>query len=245
MGVQVTVLGSSGTYAREGNACSGYLIESGGYRVLVDCGPGTLANLQAHSGLLDLDAIILSHAHGDHWLELPVLCAAYAHVFGREGLTVLGGADHLSTVERLMGDVRPTLFWQVIADAEEATLGPLRFRFSRTDHPTETLAMRISDDASAVGYSADTGPGWSLNELGRGLDLAIVEATYLDGDRTEPNAVHLTAWQAGALGRLADVGHLALTHLLPSIDLDAARAEGSEAFGAPVHMALPHLRFDL
>ena len=50
--------------------------------------------------------------------------------------------------------------------------------FRRTDHSFETLAVRIDGEVGALGYSADTGPGWSLAELGTGLDLVLCEATY-------------------------------------------------------------------
>lgn len=246
MGIQVTVLGSAGTFAGFGDACSGYLVECDGYRVLMDAGPGTLANLQAHCGVNEIDAVVLSHAHTDHWVDISPLRSASRFVFDRRGIKVLGGAEHLTLIEQVIGaDMAPTFEWSTVTDGSEVSLGPLQFRFSATDHPGETLAMRVANATTAFGYSADTGPGWSLNELGRDLSLAIVEATYLDHQRAMAANIHLTAWQAGALGRLASVRHLALTHLLPTIDRDAARKEGTEAFGSPVHIAAPHLRFEL
>ena len=87
----------------------------------------------------------------------------------------------------------------------------------------------------ALGYSADSGPGWSLQALGPGLDLALCEATFQQ--EQEGMAQHMSARQAGTSGRAAAVGRLLLTHLWPSIDSDRSRAEGSDAFGAPVVLA--------
>ena len=72
MGLSITVLGCSGTYAGPGGACSGYLVRSNDTSVWVDTGPGSLANLQQHIDLASLDAIVVSHSHPDHWGELGV-----------------------------------------------------------------------------------------------------------------------------------------------------------------------------
>ena len=72
----VRVLGCSGSYAAAGGACTGYLVQSTGANVWLDAGPGTLSNLQRHARLGDLDAIVLTHAPPDHWLELPVVANA-------------------------------------------------------------------------------------------------------------------------------------------------------------------------
>ncbi|MBN2622032.1 MAG: MBL fold metallo-hydrolase, partial [Acidimicrobiales bacterium] len=81
----VTVLGSSGTYAGPGEACSGYLVRSPGATVVVDLGSGTLANLQHHVELGAVDAVVLTHEHPDHWLDLPLLRNALRYVLGIEG----------------------------------------------------------------------------------------------------------------------------------------------------------------
>lgn len=244
--MRVTVLGSSGMYAAPGDACSGYLVQHDGVSVLLDAGPGVLANLGRHVPIESLSAIVLSHAHPDHWMELPVLMAAYRHVFDRSGCALLASESHLAVAERLAGGpLLPTFAPQVIADGSEVTVGQMRLRFSRTAHPSETLAVRVESDEAAIGYTADTGPAWSLSELGDDLALAICESTYLDRNKVKADGIHLTAWEAGALGRLANVGQLVLTHFLPGSDRVEYGDEATESFGAPVHLAKPHLRFEV
>jgi ribonuclease BN (tRNA processing enzyme) len=241
MALTLTVLGSSGTYAGAGNACSGYLIRSGGLSVLVDAGPGTLANLQRHIPVTDIDAIVVSHVHPDHWLELPVLRNALHYVHRTTGVPlhttdeVLDAADGLT-----LGGISATFVPTVIKDGSDFRIGPLRFRTSRTDHPPETLAVRVDDGDSSLAYTADTGPEWSVSELGPDLDVVLSEATFLDerredeGDdgRPAPRPVHLSALQAGRLARDAGARRLLVTHVLPTGSVDDAVAEASDAFGA-------------
>ncbi len=95
----MTVLGSSGTYAGAHGACSGYLLRTDDTTVMLDAGPGTLANLQQHVPLEGLDAIVLSHCHPDHWLELPVMRNAFRYVLGLSGIDLYLTAEtlHLAT----------------------------------------------------------------------------------------------------------------------------------------------------
>ena len=94
--MRLTVLGSSGTFAGPDDACSGYLVEHDGFRLLMDAGPGTLSNLQQHVPLDRLDAVLLSHAHPDHWTELPTPCNAFRFVLGRDDLPVIGSQEVLT-----------------------------------------------------------------------------------------------------------------------------------------------------
>jgi ribonuclease BN (tRNA processing enzyme) len=125
--------------------------------------------------------------------------------------------------------------WHDVADGDVVPVGRMTFTFSRTDHGPETLAMRVDAGGRSLGYSADTGPAWSLEALGAGLDLALCEATMAPDQ--EGTLQHLSARQAGTYARAAGAGRLVLTHLWPTLDPEQSRAEGSEAFGAPVEVA--------
>ena len=244
MGLSVTVLGSSGSYAGPGNACSGYLVSSGTANVWLDCGPGSLANLQEHLSLEDITAVVVSHAHPDHWGELPVFHNALRYFTDRVALPVYGTAETRRRVEGARGEtVLPTFEWHTVSADSRIEVEHLEVRFSLTDHPVETLAVRV-DDASgggSFGYSADTAVGWSLTELGEGIDLLFCEATLRADD--ESGVPHLTTVQAGHDARRAAPRQLVITHLPPGADIDAHAAETAEAFGRDVEVALPHKRF--
>jgi len=230
----LTVLGTDGSYPGPGGACSGYLVRSGGFCTWLDAGPGTMANLQLHVPLEELDAVVVSHAHPDHWSDLEGLYVAMRFFLGRKGFPVYApeGLRELVRGESPDG----TFDWRVIGDGHAEQLGPVAWRWSRTDHPVETLAARAEVGGRALGYSADTGPGWDLAELGHDLDLALVEASLTT--EAEGTLQHLSARQAGRAAADAGAKRLLLTHIAPPLDRERARAEAGSEFGRPVEVAV-------
>jgi ribonuclease BN (tRNA processing enzyme) len=236
-----TVLGNSGSYPTPEGACSGYLVEAGGTRVWVDAGPGTLANLQRHVAPDAVDGIVLTHAHPDHWADLMSYFVIVRHFRPRTGLPVWSPARVRTLVTEVLGDLAPNFDWIDVRDGSVAKLGDLTFTFARTDHPPETLAIRIEGGGSVLGYSADTGPGWSLSELGPGIDCALVEASFTRDQ--ERGGLHLSARQAAITAKAARAPRLVLTHLQPGLDPEVLRAEAAEAFGGPVELAVENERY--
>jgi ribonuclease BN (tRNA processing enzyme) len=225
------VLGCDGSYPGPGGAASGYLVEGGGTRLWLDAGPGTLANLQRHLPLSALDAVVVSHEHPDHCSDLEGLAVA-AGMLERRDLPVYAPVGLRSTLYHDAGSV---FDWREVSDGDVTSVGPLHLRFSRTDHGPVTLAVRIDSGSRAIGYSADSGPGWSLEALGPGLDLALCEATYTRA--FEGRFQHMSARQAGESARRAGAPRLVLTHRWPTIPARAVRDEGRRAFGGPVALA--------
>lgn len=246
MGLSITVLGCSGSYSAPGLACTGYLVESDTTRVWLDAGPGTLANLQRHHQLTDIDAIVVTHEHPDHWLDLAMAYIACRYFLDRRPMPVYGTAGTQALAQALAGahDLAPTIDWRVISDGDSATIGDQQWRFSRTDHPVETLAPRVDSGGRTFAFSADTGDGWSFASLGEGIDLALCEATFLHEDLVEPSP-HLSALQAGAMAAEAGVKRLLLTHLAPGSDAPAFGHEATEAFGAPVELVDVDRRYEV
>lgn len=240
MGLTATVLGCSGSYPGPGGACSGYLVDDGTTRVWVDAGSGTLANLQRHVALADVDAVVVSHEHPDHWTDLEGWTNVLRFSLERRGFPVYAPAG---LCRHTYQDTEPHMAWHDVTDGDRVEVGTMAFTFSRTDHGPETLAMRIDGGGRSMGYSADTGPGWSLEALGEGLDLALCEATL--SPEKEGRLQHLSARQAGASACAAGVARLVLTHLWATLDVDESQALGSEAFGAPVEMASVGARYEV
>lgn len=231
--LRVTVLGCCGSFPGPGGACSGYLVEGGGTRIWLDAGSGTMANLQRHVALTDVDAVVLSHDHPDHWHDVLSYRVALAYALDHQGVRVIGPAS----VAEAAGaeELAPHLVFESVTERDVAYVDDLRLSFSRTDHGPETLAVRIDHDGASLAYSADTGPAWSLEAFGPGLDLALCEATFLR--HQEGKFQHMSARQAGESARAAGVGTLVLTHLWPFNDPAASRDEGAEAFGHDVEIA--------
>lgn len=244
----ITVLGCAGTWASADSGCSGYLVDDGTTRVWIDCGPGSLSALQWHCEVADVDALVVTHEHPDHCLDLPVLRNAMKYGLKLQRLPLYAPRGVLALLETLIGSrgITPSFEPKMIGDGSVARIGALRLQFSRTDHPVETLAVRVEPDdrsSPAIVYSSDTGPGWSVGAFGAGIGLALVEATFLEGEVGETAAVHRTAAFTGADARAAGVARLVVTHIPPTGDPEAFRAEAEASFGAAVVVATPHERY--
>ena len=235
----LTVLGCSGSYPGPAQACSGYLLRCQGTVLWLDAGSGTLANLQRHVSLDGVDGIVLTHEHPDHWSDVEGFAVASHHIHHLPPVALLAPKG-LRT--RLMMPVS-AFDWTEVSDGAQKTLGAFSLSFSRTDHPVETLAVRVEGAGRVLGYSADSGPGWSLEALGPGLDVALCEATFLHDQ--EGLVQHMSARQAGESARRAGAARLVITHQLPTIDRGAARREAEEAFGSAVEVASEGLEVDV
>jgi ribonuclease BN (tRNA processing enzyme) len=236
----LTVLGCDGSYPGPGGAASGYLVRTDATRLWLDAGPGTFAALQLHCAPSDLDAVVLSHEHSDHWTDLESLGAwlvcrggGPVRVYAPRGLA-----------ERSSFSSHRVFDWQVIEPDEECTIGDLACRFSATDHGPTTLATRLDtvEGSGALVYSADTGAEWSAEALGAGIGTLLCDATYTQVD--EGKLRHLSGRQAGAMAVAAGVGRLIVTHRWPTVSAQVLADEAGSAFGAAVDQAAPGLTFE-
>lgn len=240
--MELTVLGCSGSYGGPGvgGSCSGYLLRAGTTAIWLDCGNGTFANLQRHIPVEDLTAVVISHRHPDHCVDLFGLHIALRYGLERTQFPVYG-PPQLAQELGALADFGDTFAFHELYDRESLTIGDFAIRCSRTDHPPVTLGMEFSADNKRVVYTADTGPRWSPAVFGPGADLLLSEATY-QRDSVPNGAIHLTAEQAGKCARDAKARRLVITHLWPTLDPAASVAEASEAYGQPVTLAAPGLQ---
>ncbi len=244
MSLSVTVLGCSGTYAGPGGACSGYLVADGQTRVWLDAGPGTLGNLQLHCGLDELDAIIITHEHPDHWLELPVVANALRyHVERAATMPVYTTKGAASKIRELSHSPRADLPFDLheVRNGDRVTIGSLDVSFSQTQHYVRTHAVRIASGDRSMAFSADTGPDWSFDAFDQPIDLALCEAS-MDA-RDEENVQHLTAAEAARVSACAD--RLVITHIAPGTDEAAQLAQASASFDGLVEVAQVGARFNI
>jgi ribonuclease BN (tRNA processing enzyme) len=234
--VELTVLGCSGSYnAPAAGACSGYLLRDGDTSIWMDCGNGSFTNLQRQLDPADLTAVVLTHEHPDHCVDIYGLHVCLRYAIERAGVPVYApaGADERLGTLAHWGD---TFDWHAIDDGARATVGTIALAFSRTDHPPPTFAVQATgSDGRRLVYTSDTGPGWGVDAFAPGADLVLSEASYVHADRRSP--IHLSGRQAGAGASAAGAQRLVLTHLWPRVDPAAVVAEGSEAFGGDVTLA--------
>ena len=247
--MHLTILGSSGVYPVPGNPASGFLLTVGqgpaARRLWIDAGNGTFAALQRHADFAALDALVLSHTHADHCLDVPAFY--YARRFHADAplpkvplLCPAGTRELLAPIVREEGgDKLGEVFdFREVGDGDRAEVAGVRLAFARTDHPVPTLAVRAEHGGRSLAYTADTGPGPELaavEELARGSDLLVAEATYQEGKVGKP--VHLSATEAGALARRVGARRLLLTHVWPAFDPAVSVAQARRAAGEGVEVA--------
>ncbi len=217
----LTVLGCYGPYPRQGGACSGYLLENGGTRVLLECGAGVFARLIEYVRPEALDAVVLSHLHYDHCSDL------FVTRYALDQQPVLPGGTKRAVPLYAPGEPEevfrsltrsPLLEGRPVSVGQTVKIGSLTFRFFPAAHPVRTLGMRITDDGGkTLYYTGDTGPLEGLAEAARGADALLADVCFV-GDGPGNAAPHLTARQAGALAKAAGVKALYCTHLWGKFD---------------------------
>jgi ribonuclease BN (tRNA processing enzyme) len=241
--VRITVLGKSPSWQDAGGACSGYLIEHDGHRLLLDCGNGVFAKLRKHCDYAEVEAVVISHLHADHFLDLVPF--SYALTYGPRGhgprpaLHAPSGARE--TFRRVVGawgseDLIESAFeLREYEPGPQIEIGALRIGFREVQHFVRTFAVSFEagGDARFV-FGADTGPSDELVDFARGADLLMVEATLADAD---DEGGHLSAGEAGEHARRAGARRLVLTHISDELDESRARRAAEESFGGPVAVA--------
>jgi ribonuclease BN (tRNA processing enzyme) len=256
--MRITVLGKSPSWEDAGGACSGYLIEDGTTALLLDCGNGVFSKLRLFRDYTELDAVILSHLHADHFLDLVPYSYALTYAPRQQPVPVGGypGTDSPARPRLIAPTGARECFRQVVGawgteDLVESAfaleeygpdtiveVGALRARFQEVPHFTTTYAIDFTstNGSGRFTYGADCRPGEELIEIARDTDLLIVEATLPRPERTGVRG-HMTPGEAGDHARRAGAGRVVLTHISDELDQDWARNEGSEAFGGPVELA--------
>lgn len=244
--LQLTVLGSGVAWANPGGACSGYLVRAAGAVLLLDCGPGILGRLRAVSDPPTLDAVLISHLHSDHLLDLVPFRYGIKYGGLGGGRPVLvrvppGGLEFLARLGHAL-DGNPRFFSDVFAleeydPARPWEVGGARVRFRRVQHYIPSFAMRIEAGGTLV-FSSDVAPCDAIVEHSRAADVLLCESALLDPSDDEPEPErrgHLSAREAGEIARLAGVGRLLITHApLDPADPDRAAREARAAFPGPV-----------
>jgi ribonuclease BN (tRNA processing enzyme) len=248
--MRLTVIGCAGSFPGPESPASCYLVEADGFRMLLDLGNGALGALQRHVGLYEIDAICLSHLHGDHCLDMNSYWVArtYAPDGPKPPIPVYGPAGTAGRLAAAQGagvppDMSAAFTFETLTPGTRR-IGPFDITLDHVNHPVETFGFRIEHGGRALAYSADTGESAALTGLARGADLLLCEASFAAGPANPPD-LHLTGRQAGEHAARAGAGELVLTHLVPWNDQVRMLAEAAGAFGGPLSLAASGRVLDL
>jgi ribonuclease BN (tRNA processing enzyme) len=247
-GMRLTVLGGSGAWPGAGQACSGYLVEHDGFRLLIDPGYATVPRLQERVPADRVDAVFVSHGHPDHCADLnPLLRARALRDDPPAPLPVYslpGALDAVLALDR-PGMLADAYVLHEFTAGDPLDIGPFRAQTRLLPHWVPNAGIRLAAGGRVLAYTGDTGPSEDVARLARGADLLLAEASYVDRVPEDSRHFLTSARQAGRQARDAGVRHLVLTHLFPGTDAAAARAAATAGFPGEIGIAAPGLVADV
>jgi ribonuclease BN (tRNA processing enzyme) len=245
--MRLTVIGCSGSYPGPDSPASCYLLEADQdgrtWRILLDLGSGALGALHRYVDPLTIDAVLLSHLHADHCLDLTgyYVMRKYHPSGPQPRIPVwgpVGTADRMARAYDL--PLQPGMNHEFDFRTWDgpARIGPFAVEPVPVVHPVPAYGLRVSVGGAVVAYSGDTGPCPALDRVADGVDLFLAEASFREGDEN-PEGLHLTGTDCGAISSRAGAKSLVITHVPPWHDAKIALREASELYDGPVELARP------
>ena len=254
---RMTVVGCSGSFPGPDSPASCYLVqaEQGDrtWSVVVDLGNGALGALQRYVDPLQVDAVLLSHLHADHCVDMtsyyvvrkyhPAGPQPQIPVWGPSGTDVrLAQAYDLPTTSG-MGEEFEFHTFDV-----PFSVGPFEIEAYAVDHPVEAYGMRISVETDGgrrtFAYSGDTGPTSALLDIATDADLFLCEASFRHGDDNPPS-LHLTGTECGETAAKCKAKRLVITHVPPWHDAQVMLAEAVSVYDGPAELAVQGAVYDV
>lgn len=242
------VLGKSPAWQDAGGACSSYLVTDGDYRLLIDCGNGAFAKLRERIDYTLIDAVLVSHLHADHFLDLVPFAYGLTLPPGIDVRASLhippGSGERLERVPATWGSSGLLEDAFEVAEYEHAgglRLGPLEIKLHPVPHFAETHAVELrSPGGGRLLYGADCRAGEEIVAAARGVDVLVAEATLPEREDPSvpvPERGHMSAAEAGEVAAEAGVGELILTHFSDLVDPRTMLLEAASAFEGPIRLA--------
>ncbi len=214
--MRLDIIGSAGSYPAPDSACSSYLLQSGKTSLLLDVGNGAQARLYRRIEPSDLDAIVVSHGHLDHFADLVGL---YHYLkFASPPKSPIPVFTNDETIDRLhcvLGStIDPKVFSLTrVGPGSLVTIRNVEIRFHEANHPVATLITRVSDGRSAMCYGADGDLCQNLSVASQNADLLLGESTWTERAEGFPPGLHLDAMGLASLAETSHVGQLVVTHI--------------------------------
>jgi len=241
-------VGSSCSIPRPGRACSSYLVEYGGTAVVADLGSGAFSNLLVHRELGSIDAVVISHMHADHFIDVIPMRYALKYGDAYRGVKIAlylppGGEALLRRLadafpREAHGDFLSDTFDIRSYDPQQSLrIGELAVRFAPTAHYVPTFAMRFEAGGKSVTYSADTAPDERVALLARETSIFVCEATLSTAAENETPRGHSSAREAAEMAAAAGVERLLLTHYPATRDAAAIASEARAVFTGSLQVA--------
>jgi ribonuclease BN (tRNA processing enzyme) len=246
--VRLTVLGGCGAWPAAGQACSGFLVEHDGFRLLVDAGYATMPRLLEHVAAPDLDAVFISHGHPDHCADLnPLLRARVLRDDPAPPLPVYalpGALDVVLALDspRMMAGACTLHEFEA---GHTLDIGPFQAMTRLLPHSRPNAGIRLDSGGTAIAYTGDSGPAPEIAVLARDAALLVAESSYIDQVPEDSLTTLSSARLSGQQAARAGAGQLLLTHLLPGTDTAAALVAANSEYDGDISVAMAGLVIDL
>ncbi len=232
--MKVTVIGCSGSFPGKNQATSGYLVESGEYSVLIDCGSGVLSTVQNYIDLNKIDAVILSHYHADHISDIYCfqyqVAAAYKLGMRKKTLDIY---VHNSDAKFQELTYKNFCIAKPIDPNSKINFGDLSITFQWMNHVSSCLGMRLEEKGKVFSYSADTEWGDGVLQISQNADVFLCECSLFNKQKGQIKG-HLSAGEAGKIAANSNIKKLVLTHLPQYGDINELVREAKEEFSGEV-----------
>ncbi len=246
-GSRLYIAGSSSAVPRPGRANSGYVLRTAGACIAVDFGSGAFSRVQQVIDVAkDLDAIVISHMHADHFFDLVPLRYGLKYEMKREQrLPVFLPAAGINVLKQVAYPLKETDdFFGEVFDLREygpgtlLEIGDVTLTFAPTVHYIPAYALRVQAPDGVLTFSADTAPCEAVIDHACNADLFLCEAA-LGADGIETGAVkgHTNARAAGEMAAMARAKHLVLTHYSASVEPSQLKAAAAETFRGRITVA--------
>src|SRR5215217_808573 len=172
--MRLTVVGGCGAWPAAGQACSGYLVEHDGFRLLIDPGYAIVPRLLERIDATDVDAVLVSHGHPDHCADLHPLLRA--RVLREEPAPALPVHTLPGAVDRILdlggpGTLQDAFTLVEFAAGDQFEVGPFQVQTRQLPHWVPNAGIRLAADGQVLAYTGDTGPSPAIVELARGANL--------------------------------------------------------------------------
>ena len=244
--LELDVLGAGPAYTdRVGSVGASYLIRAGSTAVVLDLGQGSFPRLAATVEPSTIDAILISHLHPDHFIDLVALRHYLRWQFDPPRHVRVIAADGID--RRLDALHDEPGFTAASLDVEpltpEVEIGDLRIETARVTHTADSHAFRVAT-AGSVGlvYSGDCGRASDLQPLIQPGDTLLSEVSFGPGP-VPTDALHLDGPAVGDLAARSGVGRVLLTHIQMGFDPGATRAAVAARYDGPIDVVEPGARF--